>query len=78
MGCVDVVAARVPYRDTIEVRAKALHEFLEKRFPQPTPINIIAHSMGGLDARHMISLLPPSRQFTVKSLTTLATVGRVS
>jgi triacylglycerol lipase len=42
-------------------------------------VNIIAHSMGGLDARYMISRLCPSPSlFRVRSLTTIATPHRGS
>lgn len=45
----------------------------------PQPVNIIAHSMGGLDARYMIShLLGPSSSVRVASLTTIATPHRGS
>src|SRR5262249_46024994 len=40
------------------------------------PVNIIAHSMGGLDARHLISRLGFSGR--VRSLTTVATPHRGS
>ena len=42
-------------------------------------VNVIAHSMGGLDARYMISRLCPSPSlFRVRSLTTIATPHRGS
>ncbi|GJN86615.1 hypothetical protein PLIIFM63780_010196 [Purpureocillium lilacinum] len=46
-----------------------------------TPVNIIAHSMGGLDARHLISsILPssPQHNFRVASLVTISTPHRGS
>ncbi|KAM3509298.1 hypothetical protein MY11210_006391 [Beauveria gryllotalpidicola] len=45
---------------------------------RPPPVNIIAHSMGGLDARYMISRLLPRRAVRVASLTTIATPHRGS
>ncbi len=42
-------------------------------------VNIVAHSMGGLDARYMVSRLCPSPDlFRVRSLTTIATPHRGS
>ena len=54
-------------------RAKQLKEFLLKHSPGE-PVHIIAHSMGGLDSRYMISCLDMAPQ--VLTLTTLGTPHR--
>lgn len=54
-------------------RATQLKRFLERAVPGE-PVHIIAHSMGGLDARYMISCLGMGRR--VLSLTTIATPHR--
>jgi triacylglycerol lipase len=59
----------------IKERAQQLKNFLLRASPGE-PVHLIAHSMGGLDARYMISRLDMSRQ--VLSLTTLGTPHRGS
>jgi triacylglycerol lipase len=54
-------------------RALQLKKFIKRHAPQ-TPVHILAHSMGGLDARYMISKLGMSRR--VLSLTTIGTPHR--
>jgi triacylglycerol lipase len=50
----------------------------EKKGEDEKPgVNIIAHSMGGLDARYMATHLPP-RNINIKSVTTIATPHRGS
>lgn len=61
---------------TIEERARHLDRFLAKRL-HGRDINLLAHSMGGLDARFLIAHLP-NRAYTVRSLTTVATPHRGS
>src|SRR5262245_29076854 len=51
-------------------RAAQLKEFLDRAMPTE-PVHILAHSMGGLDARYMISRLGMSER--VLTLTTLGT-----
>jgi triacylglycerol lipase len=51
-------------------RAKELKDFIVKHSPAE-PVHLIAHSMGGLDARYMISCLDMSPK--VLTLTTLGT-----
>jgi triacylglycerol lipase len=63
-----------PTRGTA-ARAAELKAFLLQRFPGE-PVHIIAHSMGGLDARYMISKLDMAG--AVLSLTTLGTPHRGS
>ncbi|MBI3823465.1 MAG: hypothetical protein HY289_12420 [Planctomycetes bacterium] len=58
-----------------EERAKQLKEFLNVNSPGE-PVHIIAHSMGGLDSRYMISCLDMASR--VLSLTTIATPHRGS
>ncbi|KAG7795225.1 hypothetical protein KL929_004356 [Ogataea haglerorum] len=82
-GC-QVLVAKVPPFATIETRSKILNEFLQrtisKRFPnaqQPVKVNLIAHSMGGLDCRHLISAYE-QKNFEIVSLTTVSTPHRGS
>jgi triacylglycerol lipase len=56
-------------------RAAQLRGYLDRHLPRE-PVHIFAHSMGGLDARYMISRLGMSRR--VLSLTTLGTPHRGS
>jgi triacylglycerol lipase len=63
-----------PTRGTA-ARAAELKAFLVSTFPGE-PVHVIAHSMGGLDARHMISKLDMAG--SVLSLTTLGTPHRGS
>jgi triacylglycerol lipase len=56
-------------------RAEELRRFIRERFPKDK-IHVIAHSMGGLDARHMISRL--GMHDRVLSLTTVGTPHRGS
>jgi triacylglycerol lipase len=57
----------------VTIRAQQLKDFLDKECPQE-PVHLIAHSMGGLDARWMISHLGMEER--VCSLTTLGTPHR--
>ncbi|MEZ6140457.1 MAG: hypothetical protein R3B84_07795 [Zavarzinella sp.] len=59
----------------IEERAVELRRYIIRRFPNEQ-VHIIAHSMGGLDARHMITHLGMADQ--VHSLTTIGTPHRGS
>ncbi|KAJ5311136.1 hypothetical protein N7476_006996 [Penicillium atrosanguineum] len=72
---VEVVTASVPPSATIEERAEELARDIETG-ARGRDVNIIAHSMGGLDSRYMVSKLQP--QFKVLSLTTIATPHRGS
>lgn len=56
-------------------RAAELKRFIGERFPDE-PVHVIAHSMGGLDARHMISRL--GMEDRILSLTTVGTPHRGS
>lgn len=93
---IEVYTAAVAPTASIEVRAKYLLDaIVEKVPPNETGedglpvinINLIGHSMGGLDARYVISRLIPERAATlstgdvavkVSSLTTIATPHRGS
>lgn len=68
-----VLAPRVPGASSIDVQANSLAKQLEN---ESGPLHLIAHSMGGLYARHYISNCGGDKK--VKSLTTLATPHRGS
>ncbi|KAM0475638.1 hypothetical protein ACHAPX_006962 [Trichoderma viride] len=78
-----VITASVPPTGSIEERAAKLAADIlaqtsRDKHEVPT-VNIIAHSMGGLDARYMISRLKPVLQnVRVASLVTIATPHRGS
>lgn len=65
-----VITASVPPSGSIEQRAAKLARDIEAQ-AQGRSVNIIAHSMGGLDARYMVSQLQPAG-VDVKSLVTVA------
>nr|CRX79020.1 hypothetical protein ls5930a1_00072 [Leucosporidium scottii] len=73
---VEVLIGRVPASASIEERAKVLCELIEENFPG-REVNLIGHSMGGLDGRFLISRLQPTT-FKVRSLTTISTPHRGS
>jgi triacylglycerol lipase len=56
-----------------EERAKQLKDFIQKHSPTE-PVHLIAHSLGGLDSRYMVSQLNMGER--VLSLTTLGTPHR--
>jgi triacylglycerol lipase len=58
---------------TIEFRAKQLRDQIEKAFPEGK-VNLVGHSMGGLDARYLTSRLNFADR--VASLTTIGTPHR--
>jgi triacylglycerol lipase len=67
---IEVITAAVPPSGSIERRAEKLGEHIA-RVAGGKSVNIIAHSMGGLDARYMISHLQP-KNVNVLSLVTVA------
>lgn len=71
-----VVTTTVPPFDSILVRAAALKAAVDSTLASTgaAKVNIIAHSMGGLDARHLISVLGYGDR--VASLTTISTPHR--
>lgn len=70
-----VILTAVPPTGSIASRAEALKRQIEVESPEE-PVHIIGHSMGGLDARHMIAHLGMAGR--VLSLTTLGTPHRGS
>ncbi|MDQ6987184.1 MAG: alpha/beta hydrolase [Mariprofundaceae bacterium] len=62
-----VLIPQLPFAKRIETRARFLAEFLRH---ESGPLHLIAHSMGGVDARFYISRLHGHRK--IASLTTLA------
>ncbi|GMM29023.1 triglyceride lipase [Martiniozyma asiatica (nom. inval.)] len=77
-GCT-VLVAKVPPFATIETRAQALHNYISSQIPQlrklhnlapdeKVKINLIAHSMGGLDARYLICRIRQLELERLKSL----------
>jgi len=68
-----VFVARVGPISGVAARAAQLKEFVEKTSPQE-PVHLIAHSMGGLDSRYLITQLGMSSR--ILSLTTLGTPHR--
>lgn len=73
---IEVIVAAVPPSGSIEARSTKLAESIALK-AKGKQINIIAHSMGGLDSRYMISQLRPT-DFKILSLTTIATPHRGS
>ena len=74
-GC-EVITTSVPTTGSIEERAAALHEDIRTK-AAGKDVNVVAHSMGGLDSRYLISRIQP-QEFTINSLTTIATPHRGS
>lgn len=72
----EVMICRVPATASIKDRAMILKEQIEKQYEGRT-VNLIGHSMGGLDCRYLISMLKPEK-FKVCSLTTISTPHRGS
>jgi triacylglycerol esterase/lipase EstA (alpha/beta hydrolase family) len=62
---------------TIAERAAAMHNFLSKTVEKNTEVNFLAHSMGGLDCRHLITHINPTEYHPI-SLITLSTPHRGS
>ena len=73
---IEAVTTSVPATGSIEARAHALKQEITTK-AAGKDVNIIAHSMGGLDARYLISQLKP-KPFKIMSLTTIATPHRGS
>ncbi|GME68029.1 unnamed protein product [Ambrosiozyma monospora] len=89
-GC-KVIVAKVPPFATIETRAQELNKFITQNLykikpnetdsqidtttAKPIKINLIAHSMGGLDCRFLISKLE-KHGYEVASLTTISSPHR--
>ncbi|KAK8849562.1 hypothetical protein IAR55_004897 [Kwoniella newhampshirensis] len=74
---VNVVVVGVKGTGSVQERAEQMHEFLKNTLPRGTGVNFVAHSMGGLDCRYLISHLKPTT-YTPVSLTTIGTPHRGS
>ncbi|WVR03961.1 hypothetical protein IAU60_000960 [Kwoniella sp. DSM 27419] len=72
----EVLIARVPATSSIKDRAAILEQVISEKFPG-REVNLIGHSMGGLDCRYLISELQP-KAFKPISLTTISTPHRGS
>lgn len=72
----DVVVTGVPGTGSIQERATLMHNALSERV-RGQQVNFVAHSMGGLDCRHLISRIQPT-EYTPVSLTTVSTPHRGS
>lgn len=71
------VAPTVPAADSVEVRGAKLKKAIEEtlqHYPRGTRVHILAHSMGGLDARWVI--VQDGMADKIASLTTIATPHR--
>jgi triacylglycerol lipase len=72
----EIITTSVPASASIEERAAKLGQDIAAK-AKGKRVNIIAHSMGGLDARYMVSRLRPEN-VDVLSLTTIASPHRGS
>nr|CAG8469723.1 5944_t:CDS:2 [Entrophospora candida] len=72
-----VVVTKVPGTGCIRTRALALQRILESNLHGGCELNLIAHSMGGLDCRYLITHLPTD-SYSIRSLTTIGTPHRGS
>lgn len=71
-----VIVTKVPQAGSIWERSHALHTIL-KSIAVGKNVNFVAHSMGGLDCRHLLANFH-DRPYNVKSLTTISTPHRGS
>ncbi|KAJ1667752.1 hypothetical protein IW140_001190 [Coemansia sp. RSA 1813] len=71
-----VVIAKVSGTGGVSERARQLDSLLSSKLPAEK-VNIIGHSMGGLDARYLITHIEP-KAYSVGSLTTVCTPHRGS
>lgn len=74
---IEVFTSDVPASGTIETRAARLADCIAAAAAGRS-VNIVAHSMGGLDCRYLISRLERRADVRVLSLTTIATPHRGS
>ena len=72
----EVIVTAVPGTGSIASRAERLDRFLQSK-ALGRGVNFMAHSMGGLDCRHLITHLKPA-DYAPLSLTTIATPHRGS
>jgi len=75
LGC-KVIVPKVAPSGGVKYRAQELNNFIEANFPNQK-VHLIAHSMGGLDCRYLITHIKP-KSFKVLTLTTLSTPHRGS
>lgn len=87
----EVIVTSVPGTGSIRSRAERMHAFLKDRVDAsasgsggtatqvtvPPQFNFLAHSMGGLDCRHLITHVQP-KEYVPMSLTTISTPHRGS
>jgi triacylglycerol lipase len=66
-----LLIARLPIFHSIASRAQALRDQIEAAFPAGQKVNLVGHSLGGLDARYFARTLDPDRR--VASVTTIGT-----
>ena len=71
-----VIIAEVPPYHAVSERAAHLARFVDEGLDEAERVNIIAHSMGGLDSRHVISQLGYGDR--IASLTTISSPHRGS
>ena len=67
---------RVAATASIADRAATLEELIAAKFPG-RQVNLVGHSMGGLDCRYLVSQIQP-KSFTPITLTTISTPHRGS
>ncbi|TFK70532.1 alpha/beta-hydrolase [Pluteus cervinus] len=72
----EVIVTSVPGTGSLESRSEILHERLKDR-AHGRGVNFLAHSMGGLDCRHLITHIQPT-DYVPLSLTSVATPHRGS
>lgn len=60
--------------NTLETRSQQLKEQIEAAFPEGEKLNLVGHSMGGVDARYLVSALGFAPR--VASLTTIGSPNR--
>ncbi|KAG2034550.1 Alpha/Beta hydrolase protein [Suillus americanus] len=72
----DVIVTAVPGTGSIASRAENLDRLLQEK-ARGRGVNFMAHSMGGLDCRHLITHVQPN-EYTPLSLTTISTPHRGS
>lgn len=73
---VEVLITRVAATASIADRAATLEALIAEKYPG-RHVNLVGHSMGGLDCRYLISQIQP-KSFTPISLTTISTPHRGS
>ncbi|THG98575.1 hypothetical protein EW145_g7402 [Phellinidium pouzarii] len=72
----EVIITGVPGTGSVESRAESMDKFLRER-ARGKDVNFVAHSMGGLDCRHLITHVKPE-EYHPASLTTICTPHRGS